>query len=129
MKYSGHRKLLWELSKLSNLMLLTSSDTKEHWCIYSCLQISPKENWFQYVRRVYTTAIHFPCITPWTNHEKKGQIKNFNLLASLIKALYVCRDDGPAILLKLFKTRFFWKYYILTIVLVFLPNLVIIFQN
>ena len=28
MKYSGRRKLLCELSKLSNLMLLTSSDTK-----------------------------------------------------------------------------------------------------
>ena len=28
MKYSGHRKLLCELSKLSNLMLLTSSKTK-----------------------------------------------------------------------------------------------------
>ena len=36
MKYSGHRKLLCELSKLSNLMLL-------------------------YVRRVYATAINFPC--------------------------------------------------------------------
>ena len=34
----------------------------EHWCIYSCLQIPPKENWFQYVRRVYATAINFPCI-------------------------------------------------------------------
>ena len=32
----------------------------EHWCIYSCLQIPPRENWFQYV---YTTAINFPCIT------------------------------------------------------------------
>ena len=28
MKYSGHSKLLCELSKLSNLMLLTTSDTK-----------------------------------------------------------------------------------------------------
>ena len=28
LKYSGHRKLLCELSKLSNLMLLTSSKTK-----------------------------------------------------------------------------------------------------
>ena len=28
MKYSGHRKVLCELSKLSDLMLLTSSDTK-----------------------------------------------------------------------------------------------------
>ena len=34
----------------------------EHWSIYSCLQIPPRENWFQYVRRVYTTAINFPCI-------------------------------------------------------------------
>ena len=34
----------------------------EHWCIYSCLQIPPRENWIQYVRRVWTTAINFPCI-------------------------------------------------------------------
>ena len=34
----------------------------EHWCIYSCLQIPPRENWFQYVRRVCATAINFPCI-------------------------------------------------------------------
>ena len=34
----------------------------EHWCIYSCLQIPPRENWLQYVRRVYATAINFPCI-------------------------------------------------------------------
>ena len=25
---------------------------KEHWCIFSCLQIPPRKNWFQYVRRV-----------------------------------------------------------------------------
>ena len=34
----------------------------EHWCIYSCLHLPPRENWFQYVRRVYATAINFPCI-------------------------------------------------------------------
>ena len=34
----------------------------EHWYIYSCLRIPPRENWFQYVRRVYATAINFPCI-------------------------------------------------------------------
>jgi len=46
-----------------NLTLLTSSDTKQtKRCIYSCLQIPPKENWFQFVRRVYATAINFPCI-------------------------------------------------------------------
>ena len=35
----------------------------EHWSIYSCLQIPPRENWFQYVHRVYATAINFPCIS------------------------------------------------------------------
>ena len=34
----------------------------EHWCIYSCLQIPPRVKCFQYVRRVYATAINFPCI-------------------------------------------------------------------
>ena len=33
----------------------------KHWCIYSCLRIPPRENWLQYVYRVYTTAIDFPC--------------------------------------------------------------------
>ena len=28
----------------------------------SCLQIPPRENWFQYVRREYATAINFPCL-------------------------------------------------------------------
>ena len=56
MKYSGHRKLLRDFQNYQNLIL------NEHWCIYSCLQIPPKENWFQYVRRVYTTAIKSPCI-------------------------------------------------------------------
>ena len=60
MKYSGHRKLLCELSKLSKL---NARILDEHWCIYSCLQIPPRENWFQYIRRVYTTAINFPCIS------------------------------------------------------------------
>ena len=40
-----------------NWMLLSSSDLDEHWGIYSCLQIPPRENWFQYVRREYTTAM------------------------------------------------------------------------
>ena len=34
----------------------------EPWGIYSCLQIPPRDNWSQYVRRVYATAIKFPCI-------------------------------------------------------------------
>ena len=61
MKYSGHRKLLCELSKLSKFNALWIQN--EHWGIFSYLQIPPRENWFQYVRRVYATAINFPCIT------------------------------------------------------------------
>ena len=44
-------------------MLLSSSDNKRKRCIYSCLQIPPRENWFQYVRRVYASPINFPCIS------------------------------------------------------------------
>ena len=45
MKCSGHGKLLSELSELLKF--------------YSSLQIPPRESWFQYVRRVYATAINF----------------------------------------------------------------------
>ena len=30
--------------------------------LYSCLQTPPRENWFQYVRREYATAIKLPCL-------------------------------------------------------------------
>ena len=46
-----------------NSMPLPPRILNEHWGIYSCLQIPPRENWFQYVRRVYATAINFPCIS------------------------------------------------------------------
>ena len=43
-------------------MLLPSSDTKRTLMHLFLLHIPPRENWFQYVRRVYATAINFPCI-------------------------------------------------------------------
>ena len=46
-----------------NIMLLISSDTKRR-LRHLFLFTNSKENWFQYVRRVFTTAINFPCITP-----------------------------------------------------------------
>ena len=55
MKYPGHMKLLCEFYSTRIL--------EEHSCIYSCLQIPPKENWFQYARRVYATANNFPFIS------------------------------------------------------------------
>ena len=74
MKFSGHRKQLSESSKLSNLMLLTSLDTKRPLMLYSCLPISPRENWFQYVHRVYATAINFPSIS--TLHQLIDKYRN-----------------------------------------------------
>ena len=84
MKYSGHRKLLCELSKLSKL---NARILDEHWCIYSCLQIPPRENWFQYIRRVYTTAINFPCIS--TLPRTICCIKYFFKLTILIKIFHL----------------------------------------
>ena len=40
-----------------NLMLLTASDTKRTQFLFT-----NSAHWFQYVRRVYATAINFPCI-------------------------------------------------------------------
>ena len=36
----------------------------EHWCIYSCLQIPPRENWFQYVRRLLQQQLTFLALVP-----------------------------------------------------------------
>ena len=67
-------------------MLLTYSDTKRTLMqIYSCLQIPPKENWVQCVRRVYTTAINFPCIKPLVTSVSlfQKQRRKFPTLVSL----------------------------------------------
>ena len=63
MKYSGHKKLLCEFSKFSKFNAFNLPDTKRTLCIYSCLQSPSRENWFWYVRRVYATAINFPCFS------------------------------------------------------------------
>ena len=52
----------YKLSKLNAFNLLGYKN--EHWCIYSFLQIPPRENWFQYVRKVCATAVNFPCSIP-----------------------------------------------------------------
>ena len=42
-----------------NLMLLSSSDTKRTLMHNYCLQIPPRENWFQYVRNWNKFSLHF----------------------------------------------------------------------
>ena len=69
-----HKNNLWNIlviwyyyvsfQNYQNLKLLTSSDTKRTLMHLFLFTILPRENWFQYVRRVYTTAINFPCIVP-----------------------------------------------------------------
>ena len=63
MKYSGHRKLLCELSKLSNLMLLTSSDTKRTLRHLFLFTNSAQRELVSICTQIYTTAIDFPCLT------------------------------------------------------------------
>ena len=62
MKYSGHRKLLCELSKLSNLMLFTSSDTKRTLMHLFLFTNSAQRE----LVSICTQSIHdrHPCITP-----------------------------------------------------------------
>ena len=47
-----------------NLMLLTSLDTKRTLCIYSCLQIPPRENWFQDVLEYTQLKLTFLALQP-----------------------------------------------------------------
>ena len=67
MKYSGHRKLLCEFFK-SNAFI--SSDTRG-----KLMHIPHSENWFQYVRREYATAIYVPCLIALHNSINKKKIE------------------------------------------------------
>ena len=63
MKYSGlWETIVWIIKIFKIQCFYPPRILNEHWCIYSCLQIPPRENWFLYARRVYATAINFPCI-------------------------------------------------------------------
>ena len=54
-------EILW--SKETIICFIAPRILDEHCrCIYLYLQIQPRENWFQYVRRVSAIAINFPCI-------------------------------------------------------------------
>jgi len=67
-------------------MFLSSSDTKRTLGHLSLFTNSARENWFQYVRRVYATAINFPCITTLgpTLLQVVGALGLFILLADTI---------------------------------------------
>ena len=59
---------MWIIKIIQIQCFLPTRILNEHWGIFSCLQIPPRENWFQYVRKVYSTPINFPCIIfLWTS--------------------------------------------------------------
>ena len=57
-----------------NLMLLTSSDTKR--TLMHLFLFTNSAQRVQYVRRVYTTAINIPCITPLVADQIGCQVDN-----------------------------------------------------
>ena len=50
--------------------------------LFVCFQIPPRENWFQHVRRVYATAINFPCIITLSRSINQQTNQGFQLLRS-----------------------------------------------
>jgi len=77
-----------------NAMFLTSSDTRgtlRHLFLFT----NSAQNWFQCVRRVYTTAIIYPCITflalmtlckisfTWATRKRKFFISKFSTFISI----------------------------------------------
>ena len=79
-----------------NLMPLSSTNTKRTLMHLLLFQIPPKENWFQYVRRVYSTVINFPCITflvvsrLWHTCEFRGLYLDWYLKYYWSKAFVTC---------------------------------------
>ena len=75
--YSAHKKLV-NYQNNQNQMILSSSDTRgtweELWCIYSCLQTQPRENWFPYVRREYKQQVTFLPLLPWRKYSFQKDI-------------------------------------------------------
>jgi len=83
-KYSGHRKLLCELS---NLMLLTSSDTKRTLMHLFLFTNSAQRELVSICTQSCTTAINFPCITPLKFFSKCGASNLFQIYMHWMKKL------------------------------------------
>jgi len=84
MKYFG----MW-ITKIFKIQCFYPPRTlDERWCIYSCLQISSRENWYQYVRRVYETAINFPRIITLGNPVFKAKYFSLEIILSLKEVLF-----------------------------------------
>jgi len=82
-------KLFQRCTHLLSCSVLSPPRTlNEHWCIYSCLQSTSRENWFHYVRRVYATTINFPCII--TLGSLKFKSSSLHFVFVLPKDCYYC---------------------------------------
>ena len=90
MKYSGHRKLLRELSKLSNLMLLTSSDTK--WTLmhlFLFTNSAQKETGFNMYAEYTRPQLTFLALHPWlTESAQIPHLRHLELLVNYMGDQY-----------------------------------------
>jgi len=99
MKYSGHRKLLCELSKLSKFnAFYPSRILNEHCYIYSCLQIPPRRSGFN----MYTeyTSTNFLCIKALISYNIKRVYTTLDCSCTALStrsthSSAVCRSGAP----------------------------------
>ena len=54
--------MMWIIKIINIKCVYPPRILEERWCIFSCLQIPPRKNWYQYVRRKFATVINFPCL-------------------------------------------------------------------
>ena len=66
-------------------MRLTFSDAKRTLMHLFVFTILHRENWFQYVRRVYATAINFPCIITLRQTQVPG--------SPILPGLFISRNN------------------------------------
>ena len=71
MEYSGHRKLLCELSNYQNLILLTSSDTKRTLMHILVYKFRPKRTGFNMYAEYLRQQLTFLALQPWCKRSIK----------------------------------------------------------
>ena len=93
-----------------NLMLLTSSDTRRTLMHLFLFTNSSKreENWFQYVRRVYATAINFPCISTLVSVTLHAKMEMLHLHRFHLKSSFDKKCGRHCRFFSLKKLLFLW---------------------
>ena len=73
-------QVICELSKF-NAFILLGYILSEHWCIYSCLEIPPRENWFQCtqsIRNCNQLSLHYNLVHGFLLEKQSRKIAELN---------------------------------------------------